>query len=247
MLFFKDFEKLTYRFGNEETTTVIQDLSTYSSVIDELKDDISFYEYVTIPEGFRPDQMSIYLYDTPVYYWSFYLLNDNIRLQGWPLDNDELDVKIKKQYPNTVITTKDDLTGIFKVGRTVVGTRSGSTGTILHRNLELGQLVIEGDLTFNLTPSPEAVTSTFDSPGGTTVETITISATSEEYNAAHHYVDGTGAWTDIDPSIGPGALLTEVTNYEYYYNENEALRNIKAVKPNLVSKLVSSYKRSIRG
>ena len=106
MLFFKDFEKLTYRFGNEETTTVIQDLSTYSSIIDELKDDVSFYEYVTIPEGFRPDQMSIYLYDTPVYYWSFYLLNDNIRLQGWPLDNDELDAKIKKQYPNTVIKQK---------------------------------------------------------------------------------------------------------------------------------------------
>jgi len=247
MQFFQDFEKLTYRFGNEETTNVIQDLSTYSAIIDDLKDNISFYNTVTIPEGFRPDQMSIYLYDTPVYYWTFYLLNDEVRLQGWPLDNDELDTKIKKQYPNTVITTKDDLTGIFKVGRTVVGTRSGATGKILHRNLELGQLVIEGDLTFSLTPSPEAVTSTFASPGGTTVETITISAASEEYNAAHHYVDGTGAWVDIDPSIGPGALLTEVTNYENYYNENEALRSIKAIKPGLVSKLVTSYKKSIRG
>lgn len=247
MLFFKDFGKTNYKFGNEETTNVFQNITTYSDIVDQVKDNTSFYNTVTIPEGFRPDQMSIYLYDTPVYYWSFYLLNDKVRLQGWPLDNDELEAKIKKEYPNTVITTKDDLTGIFKVGRTVVGTRSGATGKILHRNLELGQLVIEGDLTFNLTPSPEAVTSTFASPGGTTVETITISAASEEYNAAHHYVDGSGAQVDIDPSIGPGALLTEVTNFENYYNENEALRAIKAFKPSTIKDIVSSYKRSVRG
>lgn len=247
MQFFQDFEKLTYRFGNEETTNVIQDLSTYSAIIDDIKDNISFYEYITIPEGFRPDQMSIYLYNTPVYFWTFYLLNDDLRLQGWPLDNNELEVKIKKQYPNTVITTKDDLTGIFKIGRTVVGSRSGATGKILHRNLNLGQLTIEGELTFSINPSPEAVTSTFASPGGTTVETITISSTSEEYNAAHHYVDGSGNLVDIDPAVGPGALLTEITNFENYYNENDSLRSIKAIKPDLISKLVSSYKKSIRG
>jgi len=247
MQFFQDFEKLTYRFGNEETTNVIQDLSTYSAVIDDLKDNISFYNVVTIPDGFRPDQMSIYLYNTPVYFWTFYLLNDNIRLQGWPLDNDELEAKIKKEYPNTVITTTDSLAGIFKVGRTVVGSESGATGKILHRNLNLGQLTIEGQLTFKINPNPEAVTSTYQSPGGTTVESITISNFSEEYNAAHHYIDGDGNWADIDPAIGPGALLTEVTNFENYYNENEALRTIKAIKPDLVSKLVTSYKKSIRG
>lgn len=249
MRFFKDFEDVQYKFGNETDTVITQNLTAYADIVDQIKDDAGFYQFEQIHEGFRPDQVSIRLYDSPLYYWTFYLMNDNLRLQGWPLTNSELETKVKKEYPGTVITTRNDLKGIFKVGRTVVGSQSGATGIIIHRNLELGQLVISGDLTFKVNPSPEAVTSTFQTPGGTqatTTETITISSYSEYYNAAHHYINASGEWVDIDPSIGPGAQLTEVTNFQNYINQNDALRTIRVIRPSLIRDVVSSYKKSVR-
>lgn len=249
MRFFKDFEKVQYSFGNEVTNVLFQNLTSYADIVDQIKDDAGLYQFEQIHEGFRPDQLSIRLYGTPLYYWTFYLMNDNLRLQGWPLTNVELEAKVKERYAGTVITTKNDLTGIFKIGRTVVGTQSGATGTIIHRNLEMGQIVVTGDLTFKISPTPEAVTSTYQTVGGTqatATDTITITGYSEYYNAAHHYIDGSGNRTDFDPAVGPGAQLTEVTNFENYINENEALRNIRVIRPGLINDVISAYKKSIR-
>jgi len=249
MRFFKDFEKVQYRFGNETENVIFQNLTAYADIVDQIKDDAGLYQFEQIHEGFRPDQVSIRLYGTPLYYWTFYLMNDNLRLQGWPLTNRELEAKVKKDYPGTAITTRNDLTGIFKIGRTVVGSQSGATGQIFHRNLSLGQIVVTGDLEFKVNPSPEAVTSTYQTPGGTqatTTETINLSSYSPYYNAAHHYIDGNGNWTDFDPQVGPGAQLTEVTNFDHYINENDALRTIRVIRPGLINDIISAYKKSIR-
>ena len=81
----------------------------------------------------------------------------------------------------------------------------------------------------------------------TTIETLIVASSAEYYNAPSHYIDGTGSMADYDPLIGPGAQLTEVTNYENIFNKNEELRLIRAIKPNLIAGLVSSYKKSVRG
>ena len=251
MLYFQDFGTLLYQFGDEEDTTVFQDISRYADVIDQVKDDISFLNYHTIQEGFRPDQVSLQLYNSPNYYWTFYLLNDDIRLQGWPLPNGELLEYIKKNYPNTTITVREPFATKFKVGQTVTASGSGASGVILRRNLNLGQIVIEGDKSF--ASSGELLQST-NSSG--VVETVTSVSSSKEYLAARHYIDSSGAIVDlsVDSANGanpghllpPGALLTERTNEETEINVNRSLRTIKVIKPSLMPTLVSSYKRSIR-
>lgn len=252
MLYFQDFGSLLYQFGNEEDTVVFQDISRYADVIDQVKDDISFLNYHTIQEGFRPDQLSIQLYNSPIYHWTFYLLNDDLRLQGWPLPNGELLEYIKKNYPNTTITVREPFSDKFKVGQTVTGGTSGATGVVLRRNLNLGQIVIEGDHSF--TSSGELLQST-NSSG--IVETVTSVSSSKEYLAARHYIDSSGSQVDLsidDSSASPtfghllpaGALLTERTNEETEINVNRSLRTIKVIKPSLMPTLVSSYKRAIR-
>ena len=249
MNYFLNYPSVQYKFGNETETVITKNISAYSDVIDQIKDNISFYNNVNIDEGMRPDQLSLKIYGTPLYYWTFYLLNDNIRLQGWPLTNRELEAKVKKDYPNTVITTKDSLVGKFKVGQTVVGSQSGVTGKILHRNVDIGQLTIESSSTlgFQISPSPEAVTSTFSSPGGTTTETITITSFSAEHLGANHYIDGSSNRVDIDPAVGPGGLITEVTNFDHYINQNELFRTIKVIRPTYINDLVSSFNRAVKG
>ena len=246
MEYFKNFQKLNYLYGNEPVPIITQNLSRYVDIIDQVKDDISFLTYYNIKEGYRPDQVSIELYDTPLHYWTFYLLNDNIRQQGWPLVNLEFQTYIKKIFPNTVLTTRENISTKFKVGQTVTGNTSGVSGKIIRRNLDLGQVIIEGNVSF--TTSGETVTST-NSSG--VAESIVIVSASDEHKAANYYTDTSGGIVDLGVDddgnlLAPGALKNEITNEQAYYNVNESLRLIKVIRPKLINTLVTSYKKAIR-
>lgn len=106
----------------------------------------------------------------------------------------------------------------------------------------MGQIVVEGNVAFSI--SGELFSST-NSSG--TLESLVGASSSKEYQSASHYIDGTGAIVDIDPTVGPGALLTEKTHEDVYFTINENLRQIKIIKPSQVTNLVSSFKRAVRG
>ena len=252
MQYFQDFQNLLYLFGNEDKATVFQDISRYANIVDQVKDDITFLNFFNIQEGFRPDQVSIQLYDTPLYYWTFYLLNDDLREQGWPLTRPELEAYTKKIFPNTVINTRDKITDKFKVGQVVTGNTSGASGTIIRRNLNFGQIVVKGSVSF--TTGGEQIQST-NSSGVT--ESITAISSSPEYQSTSHYINESGQQVDlgIDSDatsstfqglLAPGAQLTERTFEEVYLNINESLRSIKIIKPSLIGTLISSYKKAMR-
>lgn len=241
MSYFNFFPKVNYKFGDETTPDVITNISLYSSVVDELRENVSFYFDYTVPEFERPDQTSFKLYGTSDYYWTFYMLNDHIRERGWALTNRELIEKIRADYPDTVITTKTSLTDRFKVGQTITGNITGISGTIRHRNLDLGQLVIT-----NITGTfqdGETVSSTNTSG---VVETIVVDSSSLEYLAAHHYENADKEYVDIDPSVGPGALLTEITYEDRYIAFNEELKDIRIIKPDLISQVVRAFREAMR-
>ena len=243
MKYFKDYEDVLYLFGSNEQQTLTPNLSIYVDVIDQVKDDITFLNSFTIQEGFRPDQVSQILYDTPLHYWTFYLINDNIREQGWPLIRNEFEEYIKKAFPNTTLTTRDSaLVTKFKVGQTVTGNSSGVSGKIIKRNIDLGQLIIEGIVDFR--KAGETISST-NSSGD--VESMIVVSSTKEFQSASHYVDGNNEIVDIDFTVGPGALLTEKTHEDVYFTVNESLRDIAVIRPELVSTLSSGFKQAIRG
>ena len=251
MKYFKDFQDIFYNFGNEAQPTLVQNISRYVDVMDQIKDDISFLTFYTIQEGYRPDQVSIQLYDTPLYYWTFYLLNDNIRQQGWPMDNHEFQTYIKKIFPNTTVTTRQNISTKFKVGQTITGNTSGVSGKIIRRNTDLGQIIVEGKPNFRT--SGEIFTST-NSSGD--LESIIAISSSDEHNAANYYTDASGICDlsiDSDENsltyggfLPPGALKNEITNEQAYFNVNTSLRQIRVIRPNLINNVVSGYKKAIR-
>lgn len=235
MAYFKNFQNVNYTFGNEITTTTTPNLLIYVDVIDEIKDQIAFYQTYHILDE-RPDQLSFKLYDNPAYYFTFYLLNDAIRAQGWPLSKKQIEVKAKALFRHTVITTRDFLSEHFITGDVVTGAVSTATGTILYRNLDLGQLVIEG------TPSFLVGEALNDQAGNI----ITIQSVSPEYNAAKEYVDADGVHTDIDSTVGPGALLTEVTFKDFYEAENAKLNTIRVIKPEAINSVIGAFNKAVR-
>lgn len=145
MAFFRNFPLLDYQFGNETSTAIFQNISAYIDLIDQIANDGSFYTEYTIQDGDRPDVVSYKLYNTTDYYWTFYLLNESIRVQGWPLSVQEIYENSRIYYPNIVVTTEDQFATKFKVGDTAVqGTITNPTakGEVIERNLDLGQIII---------------------------------------------------------------------------------------------------------
>ena len=97
MQYFNKFPRAFYIFGDQEaqgtgkiSSELVQDISAYSDVLDRIADNVAFHTFYDIQEGNRPDQCSYDIYGTPIYHWTFFLLNDHLRKQGWPVTNEEI-------------------------------------------------------------------------------------------------------------------------------------------------------------
>lgn len=143
-MYFQNFPLIYYNFGDNEPAVLWQDLTVYIDLIDQLADQVSYYDTHHILDGDRPDNLSFKLYGDTQYYWTFYLLNPKLRTQGWPLAAQELEELAKKNYPHYTVTTKDQIAGsAFVPGAEVFGSRSATKGIIQEVNLELGQIIID--------------------------------------------------------------------------------------------------------
>ena len=236
MSYFKKFPVNLYRFGNNEPAVAFANLTSYVDIIDRLKDNLAFYQFYYILDGDRPDQVSMKLYETPEAYWTFFVMNDNIRERGWPLSEQDLVKKVRKEFPHTVLTTQDNLTGIFKVGTDIIGSGSGSTGKIIHRNLDLGQLVIETNDTFLNTEVIRDVNTT---------DNVTLVGAVDEFNSIAFYKNSDGRIVDVDPYGTPNSQFTPVTQIEKYREENDNLKKIKVALPSVISEILLSFQREL--
>mgnify|MGYP001605741325 CR=1 FL=1 len=265
MSFFRNFPLKTYNFGDNEPPSLFQDLSVYVDLIDQVQDDISFYEVINILDGERPDTLSQKLYDTPDYYWQFYLLNDNIRLQGWPLRYQDMLATAKERYPNIVLTTEyvpvvaggSNLTYFetfaeeFTVGKIVTGTGSGATARILERNLDLGQLVVKpisGTIGLNASGVYNNENIAVEFGDATQVNTVSTINASLQYNAVHHYEDTDGNIVDIDPFDQTTSTSGKIpiTHLERFELENEALKSIRCFVPDVANQVNDEFQKLLR-
>ena len=121
------------------------------------------------------------------------------------------------------------------------GTRTASTGTVIHRNLDLGIVYLENVV--GVFGQQEAINSF---PDISSTETIIAESSSIEYLSPHHYEDASGNWVDIDPTVGPGAQLTEVTFLDRLERTNDSLKEIRVIKPSVIGEVVKSFKEAIR-
>ena len=174
-----------------------------------------------IEEYERPDTLSYKLYGTTDYYWTFYLLNDSIREGGWPLSGADLQAKALIDYPNRVITTTSDISSTFLPNETLIGLTSTSTGKILKRYLDLGQIVVNSPNNFNVN---ELIRTSTDE-----ITTVSVYTETTQYNSVHHYEDANGNWVDINPFTQSISGLISVTYLDRMIIRNDELKTIKSI------------------
>ena len=235
--YFAPFPILQYRFGTNEDPVLFQNLSAYIDLVDQIKDDISYYQTIQIEEYERPDTLSYKLYGTTEFYWTFYLLNDDIREGGWPLSGADLQAKALIDYPNRVITTTNDISSTFLPNETVIGISSGSTGKILKRYLNLGQIVVKSPDNYGV---GELIRTSTDN-----ITTVSVYKETAQYNSVHHYENTSGEWVDINPYTQNVSGLIPITYLDRMILRNEELKNIKVLKKEVAPQIASNFKKAL--
>ena len=271
MTYFRYFETINYRFGDNNTTDPFQNISLYSTILDQIKDESTAYRLVQIRDGERPDVLSQRLYGTPDFHWSFYLLNQKIRDQGWPLSQQDLFAKMEKDIPGECIVSfgstindngnkQHNTVGCFPIGTNVIGTSSGATGTVYAKNPLLGQVFINktNNISFIVGENIQSVASPLNS--------VEIGIVHDPaYFAIRSVEDGNGNNIDVDYSvdfrtINDGGVFDDPTNrniysetnpyskvtfYEYYVSENDNLSRIKTLIPSVATQVNKLLRESL--
>ena len=236
--FFNNFPLLAYNFGDETKGSLFQNISAYISIIDEVKDEVSAYNTIFIDDDERPDTLSYKLYNDESYYWTFFYLNEDIRESGWPMNELEIYDKAKLYYPNYTVTTRAPIHDIFLEGDTVLGLSSGTTGVVVKRYLDLGQIVIAKDTTTREFRQTELIRA-----NNNIADQVALTSSVVQYNSVHHYENSSKIWTDIDPFNPNLSGLTPITYLDRILAKNTELREIKVFTTETVTQIQSEFNK----
>ena len=257
-MFFRNFPKTTYDYLGNGVDSIIHDIFRFVKPIDHFRDELDTYQFYQISEGDRPDVVSQKLYDTPEYYWTFFVINDNLRggLSSWPLSSEELEKYLDDIYSGTVITTvpryvydtdgilrdiKNSLAGRFQIGETVVGQQSGATGVVRSKDATMGQLVLD-NVVGNFI-SPELIV------GSLSEDVIASFDVLDEVDAPKYYTDANGRPVTNNlyaPLADPVNYMEIVTNREYEMDLNEQKSKIRVIKRSHILAFAEAYEDLIK-
>lgn len=269
MAFFKQFPKVPYDLYRDGVKLNITDLYRSVSPLASTLDNAITYKFYEIKNGERPDIVSQRLYGTPDYYWTFFIVNDFLHdgLAAWPMSQEEL-----LEYQNTeyngwvintrpeiirdtngiIIDTRNSLAGRFEVGEEVVGSISGTRGTVTKKIMDLNQLVIQNVTGPGFIGDPDNINNQSELIIGQTSTDSVSTWESFTYREAPHFYyrtdDPTRRLVDNGVFIQggePASDLSFMTNREYLFRLNEKRSNIKVVDPNYIEQFIDLYEEAL--
>lgn len=256
-MFFRNFPKVDYDYFGNGVQTKVVDLFRFVKPIDKFKDELDTYSYYQIQEGDRPDVVSNLLYNTPEYYWTFFIINEQLRsgVSSWPLSSEEFEKFIVEEYNGVVITCRptyvydgdgllvsieNSLADRFEIGEPVIGFLSGATGVVHSRDASLQQLVIKD--VQGVFQENEIIR------GNYTEDSITTYQVIDWQLAPHHFEDVNGREVDNSLFISggyPHIQTVNITNREYENDLNEQRSKIRVVKPGKIFEFATAYQELI--
>ena len=161
MSFFKQFPTQSYDFNRDGIIQQVVDIYRSVRVEGSSIDNPSLYLNYSIKDGERPDIVSQRLYNTPEYYWTFFVINEMLHdgMRAWPMSRTVMEDYLAEEYSGVVITTnpvtvtntdlgittfRDSLAGRFRLNETITGQanlHNGNppSGTLVKKDIDLNQ------------------------------------------------------------------------------------------------------------
>lgn len=211
MSYFRNFPLTAYKYGDETTAVTAQNISAYVDLIDQLSDNQSFYTTYLLKDGDRLDNLSQQFYGTPNFYWTFFLLNEKLRIQGLPLPEMRVHELAPILYPNLVLSTDETISAEFYLGQVCAARdvlqddpatplneedilsfqHPPFKGTIVAKNHDLGQLIVKPII------EVRSITVTNGGSGYTAPPTVTITGGGGKGATAQATIDTNGRVSSI--------------------------------------------------
>lgn len=252
--FFKSFPLIQYQIDNESVdTAIVVDISRNIRVYLNELDNANAYLYQEITDGSRPDQLSMQLYQTPNYWWTFFVINESLSsgLHSWPKSDLELENYIEEKYQYVVFTPelRTGRSGTqhwihnynIIIGEEVLGLSSGARGVVVEIRPELNSVVIRKTNTIAFQNENMAfLTSAFAFPSNITYRNIFTS----QRDAVHHYVNAAGItverliFSETDTEI-------PVTNSEYEVYLNDSKTQLRVLNRAVVDEFSTRFRSLI--
>jgi hypothetical protein len=122
--FFAKFPTIDYNMDGRGSLLELTNIVKNVDVNDVYANNATYYTYHEIQDGERPDTVSYRLYDNPNYYWTFFIINNDLRAginNAWPISSNQLERMMVDEYdPHSAITFKPqnttDINGLNKSG-----------------------------------------------------------------------------------------------------------------------------------
>lgn len=251
MNYFKFFPKIEYDINRTGTTQDIVDIYRQVRPIGDRLDEQYSYTTYDVQDGERPDIVSQRLYGTTKYYWTFFVVNDFLHdgYKLWPMSTRMLEDYIEKEFngwavasnprpdiddDGIVIGHTDSIAGRFELGETITGGSSGAKGTLIKKDIDKNQLIIQ-----DTTGSFIGDGNTFEIiTGGTSNDSVQSFRAWKYTEAPHRYyknvIDANGVtyqrefsnivFTESPDAVNTSNINNTITNeYEALYANREGL------------------------
>jgi hypothetical protein len=241
MSYFSNFKTIPYDLNGDGVFDTITDLTNLVGASPRLLDHQTFYSYIKIEDGERPDQLSQRLYGTPQYHWVFMLINSNLKnvWNDWPKSQSQLHEYCQNKYKYLAAVTEDDIVTVTKglaVGQQVEGQLSQAKGTIKEIHTNNKYIVIE-----RTTPNINFLESGENIIRDTSNMMYAYKIVSNAYAPAYHIDKIT------QEIVAPRLAGTRpVSNFEQEELLNARHRYVRAVRVEFISEFITEFKRELQ-
>lgn len=249
MSYFTKFPKTEYQIAGQNGPAIIPDIFRQIKVNDARYDSLTPYQYYEVGED-RPDQLSYKLYGTTEYYWTFFIINNNLKEghNSWYMSDEAVNEYVSEKYKGHAITAYrtgnqsinfNSIAGRFSVGTVLTGSVTGATATVTNRAPEVNQLWIEyqDNKRFN---GSEIITS----PSGFSIQPSY--RVDELKDSVMYYVDEQGEKvSNYDNFYLPSDLAISYLEHEKQINEDR--RYIRVLRSDYVRDFTVVYRKVLNG
>jgi len=227
---FKNFPEIQYTLSTGKIVT-IKDFFRKSMIEREAVNSVISYTYYEIQDGERPDVVADRLYGDSELHWTFFLVNNMDNYYQWHKDNVTFENYINEMYPEYWLTASDSTDIVSSTNKFLLG-------EIIESSLQQGN-VISVQPTFNRIGVAGGSWNANDIvTGKVSGKSFTVSSAVRGPDGIDHYVNSEGLKRNTSDTG-----FTPVTYYTHDYEQNEANRKIKVIRPEYIRRVVSEFEK----
>tara|TARA_Y100000389_G_C17353170_1_gene459594 strand:+ start:86 stop:913 length:828 start_codon:yes stop_codon:yes gene_type:complete len=273
MSFFKQFPTQSYDFNRDGIIQQVVDIYRSVRVEGSSIDNPSLYLNYSIKDGERPDIVSQRLYNTPEYYWTFFVINEMLHdgMRAWPMSRSVMEDYLTEEYSGVAITTnpvtvtntdlgittfRDSLAGRFRLNETITGqanlhNNNPPSGTLVKKDIDLNQLVLK-DVTGTFFGDPDLTSNSSEKISGNLsnddVDTFRVYPYRDAPHHWHLITDPEKRPTDNSAYVSGGTSINDITyqsNQSFVFDLNEKRSSIRVISPQYIDRFVEDFETMI--